>query len=424
MDNPAAPNSNSSTLPAFMRAEENPPPPTSTTTTTTTTVTPPTPPGPPTTPPHFDPPTSSATPPPPPPPPPSANIISPQKKWGTGALAGAAAAVLLVIVSVITAVTLYNRRNQSISPIAPPPGQAFSNIKESGNYPDDTTNHFGFDGNCFTLHLDTINTTKFSCAGKTETDSAWTASSCDRNQIGGHADPALRCFTANYCGVQKIIASDGSVTTDRVKVNSGPDCNGTLSWSINQTLTGFEVDVSGSHDAFVVVVDFGDGAPSPWQNPQTYNHAAGTGPTTYAFTYSSPPPATPLLRIRVTYNDQQVQQFEQPPLTISPSPTPTAGPTPTPPAGTAACQNIKVFRNTTEIQTADIRLNDTIIFRGFASSTGTTVSKIRFTLTKGGVAQVPVEMDTTLVAGLYQADYQITADVATSYSVTAVTISP
>ena len=64
------------------------------------------------------------------------------------------------------------------------------------------------------------------------------------------------------------------------------------------------------------------------------------------------------------------------------------------------------------------------MFRGFASAVNTTVSKLRFTLTKAGIAQTPVDIDTTLVGGQYQADYTINIDTAVSYSVTATPISP
>ncbi len=102
-----------------------------------------------------------------------------------------------------------------------------------------------------------------------------------------------------------------------------------------------------------------------------------------------------------------------------------ASPTPTPtPVAVSQCQQVNILRGGTQIQAADIKLGDTIIFRGFASATNTTVSKIRFTITKGGVAQTPVEVPATLVGSLYQADYQITADLATSYSVTAEAVSP
>jgi len=64
------------------------------------------------------------------------------------------------------------------------------------------------------------------------------------------------------------------------------------------------------------------------------------------------------------------------------------------------------------------------VFRGFATAVGTTVSKLRFTLTKAGIAQTPVDIDTTFVGGQYQADYTVNIDTAASYSVTAVPISP
>ncbi len=355
------------------------------------------------------PPPTEAVPPPPPPP----------KKWGKGALVGSIAAVFLIVASVVTGLTLYQRRNQAVAPTAPKPGKAFSNIKESGTYPSDSANHFGFDGNCFTLHLETINTTKYSCAGKNEADPQWTSSTCNRNQADGHADPALRCFTTNYCGVQKIVVNDGTVTTDRVKINSGPDCHGTLSWSVNLINGGFEVDVSGDHGAFTARADFSPtGSPNTWQNPQQFPHAAGTGPTTYTFMYNPAPAAGQWVRARVLYNNLQVAVLELPLIAASPSPSPSPSSSPT---TSFQCQEVKVFRAGVQIQPANIKLGDTIIFRGFASTTNMAdpVHKLKFTLTKGGVALTPVEENAILVGTLYQADYQIVIDHATSYSVTA-----
>lgn len=85
---------------------------------------------------------------------------------------------------------------------------------------------------------------------------------------------------------------------------------------------------------------------------------------------------------------------------------------------------MKIFRNNVEITAAQIELGDTIVFRGFASAANTTVSKIRFVLTKGGVAQPPVEANAILVGGLYQADYQVVIDQAISYSVTTTPVFP
>ncbi len=102
-----------------------------------------------------------------------------------------------------------------------------------------------------------------------------------------------------------------------------------------------------------------------------------------------------------------------------------ASPTPTPtPTTSFQCQQVKVYRGGAEITIADIKLGDVIVFRGFANATNTTVSKIAFVLTKGGVAQAPVDETASLVGGLYQADYEVTVSEATSYSVTATPISP
>lgn len=110
--------------------------------------------------------------------------------------------------------------------------------------------------------------------------------------------------------------------------------------------------------------------------------------------------------------------------TPTPTPTPVSEPTPTPaptptPVGESACYQVKIFKEGVEITASDIRLGDVVTFRGFASATNTTVAKIRFVITKGGTAQTPVDKDATLVGNLYQADYEVTIDTATSYSVTA-----
>ena len=77
-----------------------------------------------------------------------------------------------------------------------------------------------------------------------------------------------------------------------------------------------------------------------------------------------------------------------------------------------------------QITAAQIQQGNTIIFRGFATATDTTVSKLRFTLTKASVAQTPVDVVATLVSAQYQADYQVVIDQAVSYSATVVPISP
>ncbi len=107
------------------------------------------------------------------------------------------------------------------------------------------------------------------------------------------------------------------------------------------------------------------------------------------------------------------------------TPPPQPPPPPAPPPGSSfQCQQVKTFRNDVEITPADIQLGDTIVFKGFASAVNTTVSKLRFTLTKGGVPQSPVDVNTTLVSGQYQADYSVNIDTATSYSVSTAPISP
>ena len=268
-------------------------------------------------PPPIIPPEMPAAPPPPPP-----------KKWGKGALVGSIAAIFLIVASVVTGLTLYQRRNQPVAPTAPKQSKAFSGIKQSTFTQPDTNNYYNFVDNCFTQHLDEATVVNlYQCPGKTENDPEWTTA-CNTN-VQSLLGQSV-CFSSTFCGVQQIDIHGPNWTTDRLKVLSGVDC-----------------------------------------------------------------------------------------VTPSPSPSPSASP-----VTSFQCQQVKVFRGGVEIQTSDIKLGDTIVFRGFASSTAATAPKLRFTLTKGGVAQTPVDKDTTLVGALYQADYQITVDQATSYSATAVAISP
>lgn len=144
-----------------------------------------------------------------------------------------------------------------------------------------------------------------------------------------------------------------------------------------------------------------------------YNENCGTTPTT--FTPTGGPPAG---------------GGDNPPTTTTFS-----GPTPTPTTTTnpqLACYQLQIFRvqtpvttppTTVQIQPWQINQGDALIFRGFASvSGGATVSKMRFTVTVGGVAQTPVDVNATLVGGLYQADYNYTITQNTSYSVTTLPI--
>lgn len=94
------------------------------------------------------------------------------------------------------------------------------------------------------------------------------------------------------------------------------------------------------------------------------------------------------------------------------------------PGSSFLCQQLKTFRGGVEITAAQIQKGDTIVFRGFASTINTTISKLRFTLTKASVAQTPVDVTAILTSGQYQADYQVVIDQAVSYSVTVVPISP
>ncbi len=111
----------------------------------------------------------------------------------------------------------------------------------------------------------------------------------------------------------------------------------------------------------------------------------------------------------------------------TPTPTvPPVGPTPTPipPGSSFQCQLIQILRGGSMITPDQIQINDNIVFRGFASATGTTVSAMLFTVTINGVAQAPVSRPATLVGGQYQADYPYTISQTTSYSASVVPVSP
>ena len=96
-----------------------------------------------------------------------------------------------------------------------------------------------------------------------------------------------------------------------------------------------------------------------------------------------------------------------------------SGPTPTTTTNPQlACYQLQIFRGGTQIQPWQINQGDALVFRGFASvSGGAVVSKMRFTVTINGVAQTPVDVNASLVGGLYQADYIYTITQNTSYSV-------
>ena len=113
---------------------------------------------------------------------------------------------------------------------------------------------------------------------------------------------------------------------------------------------------------------------------------------------------------------------------LTPTPTdvpPTATLVPTLVIGTYQCQEIQLIRDGVQIAMADVQVGDRITFRGFAGANNTSVSSLRFILTKGGVAQAPVEVGVSGVAtGRFQADYEIVIDEATSYSMRVVPLSP
>lgn len=109
-----------------------------------------------------------------------------------------------------------------------------------------------------------------------------------------------------------------------------------------------------------------------------------------------------------------------------PTTTTFSGPTPTPTTPInplLACYQLQIFRGGTQIQPWQINQGDALTFRGFASvSGGATVSRMRFVVTVGGVAQAPVDVNATLVGGMYQADYNYTITQNTSYSVSTTPI--
>lgn len=112
----------------------------------------------------------------------------------------------------------------------------------------------------------------------------------------------------------------------------------------------------------------------------------------------------------------------------------TSNPTPTPTTQSSfQCKSVivqSVVRGGTAIVNPSldkIQVGDVVTFRGFGTVVNTHISAIKFTLTKGGVAQAAVSKTAALSSGSttqYQADYTITVDAATSYSVVSAPVSP
>ena len=123
-----------------------------------------------------------------------------------------------------------------------------------------------------------------------------------------------------------------------------------------------------------------------------------------------------------------------PPTTITTVPgtppyTPPSGgsnPTPTPTTTTQsyACYQLSIMKNGNNISAANVQVGDALVMRGFATATNTTVSKMRFVVSINGVAQAPVDVNASLISGMYQADLPYTITQAASYSVTTTPISP
>lgn len=103
-----------------------------------------------------------------------------------------------------------------------------------------------------------------------------------------------------------------------------------------------------------------------------------------------------------------------------------SNPTPTPTTTTQsyACYQLSIMKNGNNISAASVQVGDSLVMRGFATATNTTVSKMRFIVSINGVAQAPVDVNTSLISGMYQADMPYTITQVASYSVTTTPISP
>lgn len=104
-----------------------------------------------------------------------------------------------------------------------------------------------------------------------------------------------------------------------------------------------------------------------------------------------------------------------PTATATPLPTMTLTPTVTPTPVPNQCQQITILRNGIQITAAQVLRGDQLIFRGRAS--GASVTHIRFTVTKGGVAQAPADVPVTTNAGEHTADLPVGPVEKTSYLV-------
>ena len=221
------------------------------------------------------------------------------------------------------------------------------------------------------------------------------------------------------------VASGGDITTDTAACPPGThtliftDPNTTLRTTGSRTLAYNELFVADQNNGGTIPTQLqinsyftitGDG--TSHSDPNCVEFLAAAGAPTLTPTPVSPSP-TP---------------------TITPTPPPGATPTPTSiapsptPVPLAQCQQVTVLsivRGGAAVASptlAKIQRGDVVTFRGFATATNATVTSINFTLTKGGAVQPVVQVTPTLVSGVYQANYVITIDQATSYSVTSAPI--
>ncbi|MDO8487727.1 MAG: hypothetical protein Q7S31_00235 [bacterium] len=391
------------------------------------------------------------------PPPLEAPPVSPAsgKKWSTGALVGVISAVFLVIASIVTGITLYQRRSVPVAPTAP---ASQPEAAPSGTILDR-------DGLVVTV-IDTgpgnfESNHGFKPLGQNDTRPVLDSTLTQTYKIKNNRTETL---TFKLIGFPYKMYRIGGVGTDQCtdlytpeQINNFVAANGSNEDAYLQFATGFYAVAPTLHiyDNPAVSLDPSGGQARPASPVAagglscSYLHSISE--TRYADSQTlvtkdqTPPYLLSNQEVTVAPGEEKeatfsltnsvcgFYQFDHGLLingsnvfwtgseikffpcatTPSPSPSPLA----------SVCQEVRVFKGGVEIATSDIKLNDTIVFRGFASATGT-APKLRFTLTKGGVAQTPVEKNTTLVGGLYQADYQITADEATSYSVTSVVIAP
>lgn len=111
--------------------------------------------------------------------------------------------------------------------------------------------------------------------------------------------------------------------------------------------------------------------------------------------------------------------------TATPAPSPTKIPSPSPTSTPVACQQLKVFKGSTDISAnlSSIAAGNTLTFTAYA---GSTAKKITFQLTSNNQKQAPVEVVTkasTTLSGYSEASFVYTVSAAETISVTVTNVS-